>query len=234
MKMEQVTPQTALLVLLGCLVVMTLFFMMVAAAALMVARISGHNFLGPILGMGLRMLSIGSDANAEDNEAKLVPTTPHRHIDAAQVKAQTEQTLDFERAVEKYREQSMQPPIDQGGGHPVEAQAIGVPVPPPSFTPPPSVVSGVPVTPIAPPIPAPPEGVPVTPITPPVVDVPEPLPVTPVAPPILEPLPFEAPPIGNQIPSEGEYTPHPPPPPTLPDEHLDDTPPPPPTLPTNG
>jgi hypothetical protein len=240
--MTEVTPQTALLVLLGCLVVLTLFFMMVAAAALLVARLTGHGFMGPLMGMGLRMLSVKSDADAEDSEANVAPIVQHRHIDAAKIKAQSTESLDFERTVEKYRGNDVHPSMAQGGGPPVEAQAVGTPLPPQAFVPsmpPPPVVSTVPVTPIAPPIPVAPEGVPVTPITPPIPEPPAPLepdvlPLPPIAPPTLEPptplelgtmplppvppLPESPAPLGTQIPSENDYTAIPPKPPTLPDE----------------
>ncbi|NWF69614.1 MAG: hypothetical protein HXY40_11065, partial [Chloroflexi bacterium] len=102
MDVVQFIQQNWLLLTIGCLVLLTLFMMMVAAAAILVARLTGQGFLGPLMGPMLRGLSVKSQADEEDIEERArVPE--HRHLDVKQISAQHEE--DFEEALEKIREQ---------------------------------------------------------------------------------------------------------------------------------
>jgi hypothetical protein len=163
--MLEFVQQNWVLLLIGCLVLLTLFFMTVAAGALFVARISGHSLLGPILGPMLRALSVKGEADDEDIEER-AQVQPHRHLDIAQVKAETAEKLNFEEAVEKYREQETHTPVEQGGGFAAPETQAAVP-------------SDLPLTPIAPPLPEIQPALPVDLPMPPIMPLPESLPPEP-------------------------------------------------------
>jgi hypothetical protein len=157
--MLEFVQQNWVLLVIGCLVFMTLFFMTVAAAALFVARLSGQSLLGPILAPMLRALSVKGAADDEDIE-DAARMQPHRHLDVTQVKAETAEKLDFDEAVEKYREQQAHLPSEQGGSFTtpevqaaVPADLPATPIAPPPADLQPAAPNELPVTPIAAPLP---------------------------------------------------------------------------------